>query len=43
MKVRNHWLKTNSSLIEIELESNRIGDQGAKAISSALKINTTLE
>ncbi|CAE7280729.1 NLRC3, partial [Symbiodinium necroappetens] len=35
-------LKTNSTLISISLESNRIGVEGCKAIAEALKTNSTL-
>ena len=35
-------LKVNSSLTNLDLRSNRIGDCGALALSDALEINTTL-
>ena len=35
-------LKTNTTLTDIILDNNKIGDEGAKAIAEALKTNTTL-
>ena len=32
----------NTSLTEIYLSGNKIGDEGAKAIGEALKVNTSL-
>ena len=32
----------NTSLTEIYLRNNKIGDEGAKAIGEALKVNTSL-
>ena len=32
----------NTSLTEIYLENNNIGDEGGKAIGEALKVNTSL-
>ena len=36
-------LKTNSTLQELNLDSNQIGDEGASAIAEALKTNSSLE
>ena len=35
-------MKVNTSLTEIDLQNNKIGDEGAKAIGEALKVNTSL-
>ena len=35
-------LKVNTSLTEIYLTDNNIGDEGGKAIGEALKVNTSL-
>ena len=32
----------NTSLTKIDLHSNKIGDEGGKAIGEALKVNTSL-
>ena len=35
-------LETNTTLLKLDLRSNKIGDEGAKAITKALETNTTL-
>ena len=36
-------LKTNTTLIELDLSGNDIRDKGASAITEALKVNNTLQ
>ena len=42
-KAIGNALKVNSSIKEIELYNNRLGDEAGKAIGNALKVNTSIE
>jgi len=43
LPVPGEYLKTNSTLVELNINENNLGDEGAKALAEGLKANKTLK
>ena len=43
LPVPGEYLKTNSTLVELNINENNLGDEGAKALAEGLKANETLK